>query len=342
MINQQWQLARLPASGWPEAEDFTWRESAPPKPGSGQFLSETLYLSLDPYQWGRRRRGVEIPGNVCHGRTVSRVIQSRHPDYAVGDYVFNTNGWQRFGLTGAGITDFGYMQPRQLDPSVAPVSTALGVLGMLGLTAYAGMTLQGRPMPGETVVVSAASGGVGQIAGQLAKLAGARVVGIAGVDKKVKFCREELGFDDCVSHLTPDYESRLRDACPEGIDVYFENVGGRVFEGVLPLLNPLSRISLCGLIAQYGDDLNQSPQQAWMHAGQAIFDRQNVTVMPLFVGDFVEFHQARFLEEMTTYIRDKKIHYREDIWSGLEAAPQAFSDMLRGHNFGKTLVEVTS
>ena len=256
-MNQQWRLARTPPAGWPTDGDFEWAEASAPEPGPGQCLTETLYLSLDPYQWGRRRSGAESPGSVCHGRTVSRVLQSRHPDYQPGDYLFNTNGWQRCGLTGDGITDFGYMHPRRLDPTLAPLSSALGVMGMLGLTAYAGMLVQCQPIAGETVVVSAASGGVGQIAGQLAKLAGARVVGIAGDPKKVAFCKARLGFDDCVSHLDPDYPEALQAACPDGVDVYFENVGGKVFEGVLPLLNAKARITLCGMIAQYGDTSGQ-------------------------------------------------------------------------------------
>jgi len=341
MDNDQWLLARQPPGGWPSASDFRWQTSAAPEPGPGQFLSETLFLSLDPYQWGRRRRGIELPGSVCHGRTVSRVLASRHNGFRPGDYVFNTVGWQRYGLTGAGVSDFGYMIPRRLDPTLAPVSTALGVLGMLGLTAYAGMIVQCAPRAAETVVVSAASGGVGQVAGQLAKLAGARVVGIAGANKKVDFCLEALGFDACVSHLDPDYPSLLRQACPDGIDVYFENVGGAVFEGVLPLLNQAARISLCGMIAQYGDAEGQSPQEAWMAAGQAVFEQQRVKILPLFVGDYVAQYQDAFLSEMSDLLKDNKIYYREDVWFGLEQAPAAFSAMLKGDNFGKTLIAVS-
>mgnify|MGYP005628933303 FL=1 len=339
-MNQQWRLARTPPAGWPTDGDFEWAEASAPEPGPGQCLTETLYLSLDPYQWGRRRSGAESPGSVCHGRTVSRVLQSRHPDYQPGDYLFNTNGWQRCGLTGDGITDFGYMHPRRLDPTLAPLSSALGVMGMLGLTAYAGMLVQCQPIAGETVVVSAASGGVGQIAGQLAKVAGARVVGIAGDPKKVAFCKARLGFDDCVSHLDPDYPEALQAACPDGVDVYFENVGGKVFEGVLPLLNAKARITLCGMIAQYGDTSGQSPRDTWLAAGSAVFSARKVQVHPLFVGDYVANHQAAFLALMGDYLRQEKVMYLEDFRAGLEVAPTAFGEMLRGGNFGKTLVVV--
>ncbi len=339
-MNQQWLLARTPPAGWPTDGDFQWIASKIPEPGPGQCLTETLYLSLDPYQWGRRRSGTESPGSVCHGRTVSRVLQSRHPDYQPGDYLFNTNGWQRVGLTGAGISDFGYMHPRRLDPELAPLSSALGVMGMLGLTAYAGMIVQCQPNAGETVVVSAASGGVGQIAGQLAKLAGARVVGVAGDPKKVAFCKERLGFDECVSHLDPDYPEALRAVCPDGIDVYFENVGGKVFEGVLPRLNTKARITLCGMIAQYGDSGGQSPRDVWLAAGEPFFRAQKIQIHPLFVGDFVDSHQAEFLALMGDYLRQQKVIYLEDFRPGLEVAPAAFGEMLRGGNFGKTLVVV--
>ena len=162
MKNELWRLARKPPHGWPELEDFRWCEETVPEPAVNQMLTRTVYLSLDPYQWGRRRGGVEVPGDVCHGRTVSQVIASRLPGYIEGDYVFNTNGWQRYGLSGDTIDVFGYMFPRKIDPDQAPISTAIGVMGMVGLTAYAGLIFQCAPQPGETVVVSAASGGVGE------------------------------------------------------------------------------------------------------------------------------------------------------------------------------------
>ena len=236
-MNTQWLLARTPPGGLPVDDDFRLVETPIPSPGANQMLTRTIYLSLDPYQWGRRRGGLEAVGEVCHGRTVSQVVESKLSDYREGDFVFNTNGWQAYGLTGESIPVFTYMFPRKLDPALAPISTAVGVLGMLGLTAYAGMVVQCAPKAGETVVVSAASGGVGQIAGQIAKLLGCRVVGIAGAANKCAFVTDVLGFDACVSHKSPDLPEALAAACPDGIDAYFENVGGKVFEAILPLLN---------------------------------------------------------------------------------------------------------
>ena len=234
-MNQQWRLARIPPAGMPGDGDFEWVEGRIPQASAGQMLTRTIYLSMDPYQWGRRRRGEEAPGTVCHGRTVSQVLESNLPGYLAGDYVFNTNGWQQYGLSGDHQCIFGYMHPRKLDASLAPISTALGIMGMLGLTAYAGVYVQCQPRAGETVVISAASGGVGQVAGQIARLHGCRVVGIAGISEKCDFVVNELGFDACVSHLSETLAEDLAAACPDGIDIYFESVGGKVFAAVLPL-----------------------------------------------------------------------------------------------------------
>ena len=339
-INNQWRLARTPPAGWPQADDFRWHAEPLPNPGPGQVLARTLYLSLDPYQWGRRRNGTEKPGDVCHGRTVSQVLKSNHSDYSEGDFLFNTHGWQTHGLTGEGIDCFGYMLPRRIDPSIAPISTAVGVLGMLGLTAYAGLVVQCNPQPGETVVVSAASGGVGQVAGQLASLKGCRVVGVTSTDSKCAFVRDELHFDAVVSHLVSDFDEQLAAACPDGIDVYFENVGGKVYRGVLPLLNRRARITICGMISQYGNTDGRNAGEVWMRTGRPYFDRQDIRPSSLFVGNYVADYQARFLSEMTDWLREGLITYREDVWAGLEQAPTAFAAMLKGDNFGKTLVAV--
>jgi hypothetical protein len=338
-LNPQWILARRPPGGWPVDEDFAWRETELPLPSANQMLTRTLWLSLDPYQWGRRRSGVEAVGEVCHGRTVSEVIESRLAGYAAGDFLFNTNGWQGFGLTGEGISVFNYMFPRKLDPAVAPLSTAVGVLGMLGLTAYAGLYVQCQPRAGETIVVSAASGGVGQVAGQLGKLRGCRVVGIAGRAEKCAFVRDALGFDACVSHLAPTFAEDLARACPDGVDVYFENVGGAVFEAVLPLFNRRARITLCGLVSQYGN-AGGDMFAAWRAAGERVIATHEVAVHSLFVGNFVAEWQDRFLAEMSGWLRDGRVVYREDVHEGLESAPRAFRAMLAGDNFGKTLVRV--
>ena len=313
-----------------------------PSPRDGQMLTRTIYLSLDPYQWGRRRGGLEAPGDVCHGRTVSQVVESRVSGFEPGDFLFNTNGWQTHGLTGDGIDVFTYMFPRRIDPATAPISTAVGVLGMLGLTAYAGLVVQCRPRAGETVVVSAASGGVGQVVGQIARIHGCRVVGIAGKQAKCDFVRDELRFDACVSHLSETLDDDLRAACPDGVDIYFENVGGRSYEAVLPLLNRSSRISLCGLVSQYGVTDGRDPREVWRELGNATFASRSVEVHDLWVRNFVEDHQDSFLSLMADWIRDRRVRYREDVWPGLEQAPRAFRAMLEGGNFGKTLVLVAT
>lgn len=338
--NRQWRLARRPAEGLPTAEDFAWHEEEVPEPGPNQMLTRTIYLSLDPYQWGRRRSGVEAVGDVCHGRTVSQVIRSRLAGYEDGDFIFNTNGWQEYGLTGEGISNFQYMIPRKLDPAPAPISTAVGVLGMLGLTAYAGTYVQCEPQPGETLVVSAASGGVGQIVGQIARILGCRVVGIAGIQEKCDFATGELGLDACVSHLSPSFPDDLQAACPNGIDIYFENVGGKVFEAVAPLLNDHSRISQCGMVSQYGNTDGRDPRADWDAVGRPYFEAHNVVVHDLSVGNFVADYQEQFLAQMGEWVRAGLVKYKEDLWTGLEKAPEAFRAMLEGGNFGKTLITV--
>lgn len=341
MNNSQWVLARKPLGGLPQSDDFRFETGELPEISAGQMLTRTIYLSLDPYQWGRRRSGAELPGDVCHGRTVSQVVRSQLEGFEEGDFVFNTNGWQEFGLTGDGIGHFGYMFPRRLDAKVAPISTAIGVMGMLGLTAYSGLMVQCQPQPGETVIVSAASGGVGQVACQLAKIAGCRVIGIAGNARKLEFLNDVVGVDHCVSHLSEDFEDELRALCPEGCDVYFENVGGKVYEAVLPLLNVNSRITVCGMVSQYGNTDGKDPREAWDKQGESVFSRQRVQVHNLFVGNYVESYQEEFLSIMSDYVKDDRVVYKEDRWEGIEAAPEAFGAMLTGGNFGKTIVVVS-
>lgn len=336
-MNRYWTLADRPVPAWPQPDTFELREAPMPAPAAGQALTRTIYVSLDPYQWGYKRRGVEPQGAPCHARTVSQVVESRIDGLAPGDFVFNTNGWAEYGLMGEGVPRPGYMIPRKLDPAQGRISHAVGVLGMLGLTAYAGMILQCDPKPGETAVVSAASGGVGQIAGQLARARGARVVGIAGAEHKVRYVLDELDFDACVSHLSPTFADDLRAACPAGIDVYFENVGGKVFEAVLPLFNPGARMTICGLIAHYGDapDANAGAEE------RARAEARGVGVQNLFVGDYVEGWHDAFLAEVAPLVAAGKVRYREDVREGLEAIPAAFIDMLKGENFGKTLVRIS-
>ncbi len=342
MRSRYWTLARRPPPPWPDETTFAIKEAPVPAPGPGQALTRTIYVSLDPYQWGRRRRGEEPEGTPCHARTVSQVVESRIDGLAPGAFVFNTNGWAEYALMGEGIPRPGYMVPRKLDPAQGKISHAVGVLGMLGLTAYAGMALQCEPKAGETVVVSAASGGVGQIAGQIARLKGCRVVGIAGREEKCRYVVEELRFDACVSHLSPTLPADLAAACPQGIDVYFENVGGKVFEAVLPLLNPGARITICGLIAHYGDEEGTDSRAALMKLGEPVFKARGVTVKNLFVGDFAADHHDEMLAYVAPRVASGEIRYREDIRQGLETIPSAFAEMLRGDNFGKMLVQVSA
>jgi hypothetical protein len=335
-----WTRADRPLDPWPTPETFELREAEIPTPGPGQALTRTIYVSLDPYQWGYKKRGVEPPGAACHARTVAQVVESRMEGFAPGDLVFNTNGWAEYGLMGEGVDRPSYMIPRRLDPAKGRISQAVGVLGMLGLTAYAGMILQADPKAGETAVVSAASGGVGQIAGQLARLKGARVVGIAGREEKRRFVVGELGFDACVSHLSPTFAADLAAACPAGVDVYFENVGGAVFDAVLPLFNAHARMTICGLIASYGDDATTNARAALMACGKPVFEARHVTVRDLFVGDWVAEHEAPFLRDMAQWVAAGEVRYREDIRQGLESLPAAFAEMLKGGNFGKMLVQL--
>ena len=305
-------------------------------------MTRTVYISLDPYQWGYKRRRVEPKGAPCHARTVAQIVESRMDGFSPGDFVFNTNGWAEYGLMGAGVPRPTYMIPRKLDPAQGRISQALGVLGMLGLTAYAGMILMSEPKAGETAVVSAASGGVGQIAGQLAKSKGARVIGIAGRDEKCRFVVEELGYDGCVSHLSSTFAQDLRTACHSGIDVYFENVGGAVFDAVLPLFNPGARMTICGLIAHYGDPPSVDARAELINRGSAIFTSRKVVVRDLFVGDFVQSHHDLFLNDVGPLVASGAVKYREDVRWDLETVPDSFADLLRGDNFGKMIVQVSA
>ena len=339
--NRYWTRSAKPLGPWPGPDTFELRDAPIPVPATGQALTRTIYISLDPYQWGYKKRGVEAEGVACHARTVAQVIDSRMAGFAAGDFVFNTNGWTEYGLMGDGVARPSYMIPRKLDPEKGRISQAVGVLGMLGLTAYAGMVVMGEPKSGETAVVSAASGGVGQIAGQLARLRGARVVGIAGREAKCRFVVNELHFDACVSHLSPTFASDLRAACPAGVDVYFENVGGALFDAVLPLFNRNARMTICGLIAHYGDATGTDARAALMQSGASVFRERSVTVRDLFVGDYVASHHDAFLAEVAPLVASGKMKYREDIRQGLENIPACFAEMLRGDNFGKMLVQIS-
>jgi NADPH-dependent curcumin reductase CurA len=330
--NRRITFARSP-TGLPVPEDFGADETAIPTPGPGQFLSRTLYLSLDPY-YRNVMKNSQIyadrlaPGDVMVGETVAQVIESRHPDFRAGDMVAVRNGWQQYALSsGQGV--------RKLDPATAPVSTALGVLGMPGLTGWAGTVYLGQPLPGQTFVVSACTGPVGSTAGQVARHMGARVVGIAGSSEKCDYAVRELGFAACVNYREGDLVAQLKAACPDGIDVYFDNVAGDTLAAVTRNLALGARIVLCGMIEAYSMDT--PPPGPWL--GPVVGAR--ATMKGLVVYD----HMQR-MPEMTRviagWIREGSFRYREDITEGLAGAPEAFCRLMRGGNFGKALVRVAA
>jgi NADPH-dependent curcumin reductase len=329
-------LAARP-KGKPQLTDFRLEEIAIPTPASEQVLLEVQYLSLDPYMRGRMddRKSYAKPlqlGDVMVGETVAKVIASKHPRYSEGDIVLAHTGWRTHALSdGAGLS--------KVEPALAPISTRLGVLGMPGFTAYVGMRVIGKPRPGETVAVAAASGPVGSLVGQLAKLAGARAVGIAGGPEKCDFVRNELRFDAAIDHRAADFSAQLTTACPNGIDVYFENVGGAIWQAVFPLLNKFARVPVCGLVAQYngpppGDGTDRLP------ATMREVLSKSLTLRGFIYYDFAAEHYADFLREVGAGITDGSIRYREDIVDGLEKAPEALIGMLDGRNFGKVIVRV--
>jgi NADPH-dependent curcumin reductase CurA len=312
-------LARHP-EGMPTNEDLK-RESIPmPKPGPGEMLLRTIYLSLDPYMRGRMSparsyaKGVR-PGDTMVGATVSEVMESDAAGFAPGDVVLSYDGWQTHAVSsGKGIV--------KLDPKAAPITTALGVLGMPGFTAYAGLLLHGRPKEGETVVVSAAAG----------------AVGIAGADDKCRMILDEFGFDAAVNYKDRDFRDRLAQACPKGVDIYFENVGGDVFRAVLPLLNDFARIPVCGRIAHYNDTgLPEGPDRLAQFMGLVLTRR-------LSVRGFIQFDHLDlmpdFRRDMATWIREGKVRYREDIVQGFGNTVEAFRGLLTGRNRGKLIVQV--
>lgn len=325
-------LAKRPV-GEPVEADFRLEQVVTPEPQHGEILVRVLYLSLDPYMRGRMRDAVSYAapigiGEVMGGGVVGEVVGSRHAMFKVGDIVEDRLGWQEYAVSNGATA-------RRIDPAIAPVSTANGILGMPGMTAYFGLYEIGQPRAGETVVVSAASGAVGQVVGQLAKMSGCRVVGIAGGPAKCAYVRNELGFDACVDYKAGgDFGVLLREACPRGIDVYFDNVGGVVSDAVTLQLNTWARIALCGAISQYNAD---APEMAPRLPG--FFVGRRVTMRGFIVSDFApKYEPARVL--MGDMVRSGRLKFREDIVVGLENAPRAFIGLLRGENFGKLQIKV--
>lgn len=329
-------LAARP-EGAPVADDFRIEQAPLPTPRNGQVLLRNRWLSLDPYMRGRMNAGRSYAapvaiGEVMDGGTVSEVVRSLHPAWAPGDLVLAHAGWQTHAVVD------GESLRRKLDPGGLPPQTALGVHGMPGFTAYAGLHEIGKPQHGETVVVAAASGPVGATVGQIAKLRGARVVGIAGGPEKTAHVRDALGFDVALDHRADDLDAQLAAACPDGIDVYFENVGGKVFDAVLPLLNDFARVPVCGLVAHY-NATGPAPGPDRVPELMTLILTRHLTVRGFIQRDFIALY-PEFVREMGQWLREGRIHYREDVVHGLEHAPAAFIGMLEGRNFGKLLVKI--
>ena len=326
-------LVRRPP-GEPAETDFRIEEVAMPEPGPGQFLARVIYLSLDPYMRGRMRdaKSYAAPvalGEVMTGGAVGQVVKSNHPHFKVGDIVEDTMGWQEYA-----IGPSPGRAPRRIDPAHGPISYANSVLGMPGMTAYFGLLEVGSPKPGETVVVSAASGAVGQLVGQIAKIAGCRAVGIAGGPRKCAYVKDELGFDACVDYKAEnDLAGAVKAACPNGVDVYFDNVGGPVSDAVLANLNFFARVSLCGAISQYN---TAEPGPRWLYS----FVGKRASARGFIVWDFNQ-RYAPALQQMGEWVRNGRIKYKEDIVEGgIERVPSAFIGLLRGENFGKLQVKL--
>jgi hypothetical protein len=332
LANRQIRLKSRPI-GEPKPDDFQLAEAPIPSPVDGQVLSRTIYLSLDPYMRGRMNEArsyaasVDL-GQVMVGATVSEVVESRYAGLAKGDLVVGYDGWQEYAVSpGASL--------RKLDPRAAPISTALGVLGMPGMTAYVGLLDIGRPKPGETVVISAAAGAVGSAVGQIAKIKGCRAVGIAGGQVKCDHVVKELGFDAAVDYRTGDLFTALKQACPNGIDVYFDNVGGDVLKAALRQINRGARIPLCGIISQYNaTELPPGPNLAPILVNRAL-------VQGFIISDHAE-RLPEFLRECGEWVRTGRLKYREDIVDGLERSPEAFIGLLSGRNLGKLIVRVSA
>jgi NADPH-dependent curcumin reductase len=335
-INRRFVLAERP-KGEPTAATLRLETRPVPVPEPGQMLLRTEYLSLDPYMRGRMSDAPSYAapvalGAVMEGGTVAQVVTSQAAGFRPGDRVLSYNGWQDFAVSdGAGVM--------VLDPDIEHPSWALGIYGMPGFTAWAGLTQIGQPKQRETVCVAAATGPVGATVGQIARLMGSHVVGIAGGASKCAHAVGTLGFHACVDHKSTDFAAMLKAAAPKGIDVYFENVGGAVFDAVLPLLNTGARVPVCGLISQYNaTSLPDGPDRLSLLMGQILRKRLTLRGFIIF-QDFgplyPEFHKA-----MSDWLAKGQMHYREEMIDGLEKAPHAFIGLLRGENFGKRVIRV--
>lgn len=325
-------LLRRQCEGIPKADDFTVTSAPVEEPGDGELLCETIYLSLDPYLRGkisgRHMSGSILPGELMAGEAISRVIDSKHNDFSIGDIIASHSGWQSKPVVNAAGA-------RRINPAVGPLSTFLGILGMPGLTAYAGLLRLGEPSAGETVLVSAASGAVGSLVGQIAKIKGCRVVGIAGAAEKCAWVTDVAGFDDVVSYKTGDLREGLDRSCPDGIDVYFDNVGGDTLHAAMERLALGARVVLCGLMAQYNsDEMPPGPNPAFIIKARA-------TVRGMVVYDHEDLREE-MVAAVSQWLRAGRIRYLEDRTEGIENAPLAFSRLMQGKNVGKAIVVVTN
>jgi NADPH-dependent curcumin reductase CurA len=335
-INRRLALASRPV-GAPTPANFRLEEVAIPTPQTGELLLRTEYLSLDPYMRGRMSdrasyaEPVAIDATMV-GATVCQVVASQHADYQVGEWVLAYTGWQDYGISnGEGLIKLG---AEPTNPSYA-----LGILGMPGFTAYMGLLDIGQPKAGETLVVAAATGPVGATVGQIGKLKGCRVVGVAGGAEKCKYAEDVLGFDKCLDHKADDFAEQLQAACPQGIDIYFENVGGKVFDAVLPQLNTGARVPLCGLVSQYNaTELPDGPDRLSLLMGTLLTKR--IKMQGFIIFDDYGHRYNEFFTEMMGWLQAGKIKYREHMVDGLENAPAAFIGLLQGENFGKLVIKV--
>ncbi len=330
--NRQILFVKRP-TGIPDESCFQLVTSEIPQPTNGQVLLQTRFLSVDPYMRGRMndRRSYVAPfqlHEVLNGGIVGEVVESKVNNFVKGDFVVGNLGWQDYSVAGE-------QEVRKINPELAPVSTALGVLGMPGLTAYFGLLDIGQPKSGETVVVSGAAGAVGMIVGQIAKIHGCRVVGIAGSDRKIKYLIDELGFDSAINYKTsPHLRKALKQACPTGVDIYFDNVGGDISDAVISLINNNARIPLCGQISLYNE--SQIPM------GPRLQPRL-LTFSALMKGFIVRNYANRFdegIRQLAEWLKEKKLKYAENVIDGLENAPKAFIALFAGENLGKQLVKV--
>ncbi len=334
----QIRLVRRPV-GEPADDDFEVTTTELPELQEGQVLLRAIYLSLDPYMRGRMSDAksyaapVEL-GDVMVGATVCEVVESRSERRTPGDLVLAYTGWQTYAVADARAT-------RKIDENGPPASTALGVLGMPGFTAYGGLLEIGRPKPGETVVVAAATGPVGSAVGQIARIKGARAVGIAGGPEKVRALVEDFGFDEAVDHRSPTFRDDLRAATPDGIDVYFENVGGPVAHEVTRRLNKFARVPVCGLVANYNlHEIPAGPDQLPGYMSQIL--TKSLTVRGFIQDEFIPTHHDAFVRDMAAWVSSGEVRYREDVVVGLDNAIEAFRGLLAGRNFGKLVVQVSA